>query len=377
MISEYIKEKIMKKCLVFGLSSQYAGVESFIFNYIENMERINENIKFEFLLFDKIPEYLSASFLESHEVHIVPTRTMKPIAYYNGLKQIIKKGHYDIIWYNVCTLSDITLLKVAKKYGVSCRIVHSHNSENMGGKIAGILHNIHKREIEKVATHFFACSRVAGEFMFPEKVSKNEMKVVKNAIPVKKYIFDLGIRKRIREILGIRDELVIGHIGRFHFQKNHDFILDVFDELLSLHANSKLLLIGEGPLKQNIIDKSKNLKIYDKIIFLEKRADVHELLQAMDVFIFPSRFEGLGIALIEAEASDLPCVIADTIPREARLINKIKVLSLDKSPVVWAKTVLEASKKSIRNSQEDIFKEKGYDVTLNAKMLSDTFNNII
>lgn len=367
----------MKKCLVFGLSSQWAGVEAFIFNYIKNMEKIDNTIRYEFVLFDKVPDYFEDSFLKNHEVHIVPTRLRRPIAYYNKLKKIVRQGQFDIIWYNACTLSDITLLKIAKKYRVPCRIVHSHNSENMGGKFVQCLHTIHKKAIGRIATDFFACSKEAGEFMFSERICKKDMQIVKNAICVEKYVFNSEIRQTKRRSLGIQEELLIGHVGRFHFQKNHDFIIKVFNHVLLMHENSKLLLIGEGELKEKIINESKKLGIFDKIIFLEKRKDVNELIQAMDVFLFPSRFEGLGIALIEAEASDLPCIISDKIPDEAKLTKKIRSFSLQESPKVWADAILEESKNSTRKSQEKVFKEKGYDISYNAKIMVNSFNKMI
>ena len=352
----------MKKCLVFGISSQLGGVESFLFNYIRFMKKENNLIEFEYVVIDKVPDFFYL-FEPEAKVHVVPNRIKNPVKYIQRLKQILCEKKYDIVWYNVCTLSDITLLKLAKKYNISCRIVHSHNNENMGGTIVGFLHKWQKMQIQNYATEFFACSKEAGDFMFAPNIKDERIKIVKNAIEVEKYTYNSETRRVKRMELGISDEMLIGHVGRFHFQKNHTFLIKIFEKIVSLKCNTKLLLIGEGGLKPEIIKMAETLGVREKIIFLEKRMDINELLQAMDVFLFPSVFEGLGIALIEAQAADLPCVISDVIPKEAHITNKVYTLSLKDSPKRWAEKVINEAENDIRRSQIEKFREKGYDIS--------------
>lgn len=356
----------MKRYLVFGMSSQMGGVESFLMNYVGNM--MDEENEFEFVFFNSVPEFFLDSPLGCCKYYIVPARTKNCWKFYSGLKAIVKKGNYDILWYNACTLSDITLVKIAAKYKIPCRIVHSHNSENMGNKLAGLFHNIHKKCIFKYATEFFACSKEAAIFMFPEYV-KN-VQIINNAIQVENYKFDNNIRQKVRNNLGLKNEILLGHVGRFHTQKNHEFLIDIFGETVKKRSSVRLLLIGDGSIKRKIQQLAKDKEIFDRIIFLEKRTDVNELLQAMDIFVFPSLFEGLGLALIEAQAADLPCVIADTIPEAAILTEKVSVLSLDSPAKEWADTVLESAEKyHNRNDRVELLKQKRYDIAENAELL--------
>ena len=202
----------MIRYLVFGISSLKGGVESFILNYVGHMQDA-ENV-FEFVMFEKKPDFFEHSTLKNCKVHILPFRTKHPLLYYRRCKEIFRKNQYDVIWYNACTLSDVTLLQFAKKAGVPTRIVHSHNSENMGGFFVEILHNYHKKKIQELATDYFACSMKAAEFMFPEKIRKSpEFRLIKNAIDAEKYEFNEEIRKKVRIEMDLNGKFVIGHVG--------------------------------------------------------------------------------------------------------------------------------------------------------------------
>ncbi|MGF0101179.1 glycosyltransferase [Bariatricus sp. SGI.019] len=357
-----------RKYLVFGISSQLGGVESFLMNYISKM--MDEENVFEFVIFDKVPDFIKISDVNKCKMHIVPKRTNNLLLYYKKLIKILREGKFDIIWYNVCTLSDITLLKLAQKQDVPCRIVHSHNGANMGGIINEFLHNYHKKVVEKYATEFFACSNVAAEFMFPSNIIETEKTIIiKNAIDTSKYQYNAKTRSKVRESLGIKSQLLIGHVGRFHFQKNHRFILDIFNEILRRKKNVKLLLIGKGELKEQFIEQAEEKGVLQNIIMLEDRTDVNELMQAMDVFLFPSLFEGLPISLIEAQTADLPCVISDTISEEVIITEKICALSLNDSSEMWAAKVLRCAENQKRENRSDLVRRKKFDISENAEEL--------
>lgn len=359
----------MKRFLIFGISSQLGGVETFILNYVEKLKEESKEYKFDFVVFDKVPKFIKSTHLSEDIFYIIPNRVKNPVGYYLGLKAILTNKKYDVLWYNACTLSDITLLKIAKKDKIPCRIIHSHNSENMGGKIVGLLHGLHKKEIDKVATHFFACSVEAGKYMFPEKICKEKMRIIKNAIIVENYQYNATVRTNKRKELGVNEELLIGNIGRFHFQKNHDLLINIFEKVLKKNVSSKLVLIGNGELKDRIVKKTEMMGIRDKVIFLEDRKDINELLQAMDIFLMPSLFEGLPFALVEAQAADLPCVISDTISQEALIIDNIIQVGLNEKPDVWADIILKIGQKRNRKSQLELFREKGFDISYNSKQI--------
>ena len=360
----------MKKYLIFGISSQLGGVESFLINYIGEMMKSDD--QFEFILFEKVPDFYKESVLKKCKYYIVPTRTKHLIEYHRKLAEIVKNGNYDVLWYNACTLSDVTLVKIAAKQGIPCRIIHSHSSANMGNKLVGILHRLHKKNIEKFITEAFACSKEAAEFMFPKKL--DNITIINNAIQAQKYRYNEDIREKVRMEWNVTDEIVIGHVGRFHQTKNHTFIIKILAEVLKLNPSARLVLVGEGNTKEEIIQLAKEENVFDNIYFLGKRMDVNELLQGMDIFLFPSLFEGLAISLVEAQASDLPCVIADTISQSTILTEKIVALSLNDTPEKWAKTVLDYAKKWNREDQVTLIEDKGFDIGENARRLTNYLN---
>lgn len=358
----------MNRYLVFGISSQLGGVESFLLNYVNEMKD-SDNV-FEFIIFDSVPLFFKMSKLKDCKVHIVPTRTKHPIAYVMALKKILENNKYDALWYNVCSLSDITLLQLAKKYKIPCRIVHGHTNSNMGGRLVGLLHDIHKRKVGKYATDYFACTVSAGEYMFSITDEKSKrVRVINNAINVEEYKYNYETRQRMRSELGIKNEFLLGHVGRFHFEKNHFFIIDVMEKLLEKNPESKLLLVGTGPLKNQVIDKIKDKGFLNKTIILENRKDIGELLQAIDSFIFPSLFEGLPLALIEAQAADLPCIISNVIPHVAVLTEKVYPLSLKEDVQEWAEVILNKSKGDCRKDRSELIRNEGFDLKGNALAL--------
>lgn len=363
----------MKKYLVFGISSLKGGVESFILNYAAHMQD-TENM-FEFVMFEKKPDFFEHSALKDCKVHILPFRTKHPVLYYKRCKEIFKENNYDVIWYNVCTLSDITLFECAARAEVPCRIVHSHNSENMGGVLVEILHKKHKEKIQRLATDYFACSMKAAEFMFSkEMINDSHFKLIKNAIDAKKYRFDSKLRNNIRNKMKLNGKFVIGHVGRFHFQKNHKMILDIFEKVLGKESDSILMLIGSGELKQEIVELARRKGLLANIVFLENREDINELLQGMDVFLFPSLFEGAPIALIEAQAADLPCIVSDTIADESLISEKVIKISLQKAPEFWANEVLKFKREADRNDNIQLLRETGYDISSSAERLKNYIN---
>ena len=175
----------------------------------------------------------------------------------------------------------------------------------------------------------------------------------------------------MKEKLGVTDKFVIGHVGRFRFQKNHSFIIDIFKEVCKKEPNSTLLLVGDGPLEEEIKKKVDDLGLLDKVKFLGARDDVNDLMQAMDIFILPSLYEGFGIVLIEAQASGLKCVISDSIPTDAIITKKVKRLSLDDDISIWVEEIL-SNKSERKEGIKDIEKSK-YDITSNAKWLENFY----
>ena len=247
---------------------------------------------------------------------------------------------YEAIWVNVCMLSNIDYLISAKKYGISKRIIHCHNSSNDGGKLKYCIHQYNKKRLEKYATHFWSCSETASPWFFDQQIMKNpNYKVIVNAIDVKKYGKNESIRDQYRKELKVQNKIVIGHVGRFHFQKNHHLLIKIFKCLSERNERYHLLLIGQGQLEQEIRDYVKREKLESRVTFLGARNDMDKIYQAMDLFILPSQFEGLGIVALEAQAALLPCVLSDGVPKIAGVNDNVMFVPLKDTPKHWADAV--------------------------------------
>lgn len=252
------------------------------------------------------------------------------------------------------TSTGFIYLKEAKRYSVPVRISHSRNSNK---------DNIVKRYTSKLSrfysTHQFAVSKLAGISEFGKKaVDSGKVIVIPNAIDTKKYFYDGDKRNRKRFELGLQDYFVVGHIGRFHPQKNHKFLLEIFKCIKEKQEKSKLVLVGDGPLRSQIENQIQKLGIEDSVMLLGSRSDVPEILQAMDVLVFPSLYEGLPGVVLEAQAAGLPCIVSDTVTEEVAITNLVKYLSLKRETYYWANVVLQVPVVSDRSKYNHIVESK-------------------
>jgi len=280
---------------------------------------------------------------------------------------------YKIIHGHVRSTASIYLW-IAKKFRI-ITIAHSHNTSS-GNGLSAVVKNIFQYPIRYIADHLFACSLPAGRWLFGDKaLSKEKFKIVKNAIDTEKFIFNEETRNEKRDELRINGKFVIGHVGRFHPQKNHDFLIDLFKKIHNRNRNAVLLLVGDGELRKSIKGKVDKLELSDNVIFTGIRSDVPELFQAMDIFLFPSNYEGLGIVVVEAQASGLPCIVADTIPKEAIVSANVKSISLKDDIISWAESVLQYSSGYNRRNLYNMIVESGYDIKSTAIYLEDFYKN--
>ncbi len=333
------------------------GLETMLMNYYRNIDR--DKVQFDFLVHRDFEADYDKE-IESLGGRIYRVSKLNPFSrkYLGELDRFFKKHkEYKIVHSHLDCMAGIPL-KYAKKNGVPCRIAHAHNN-NQAKDMKYILKLIYKNKIPQYANILFACSESAGNWMFKKK----EFRVFNNAIDIKEYLFDEKKRKKIRNEFKInRNEFVLGHVGRFALQKNHTFIIDIFDEVLKLNPDSSLILVGEGELQEQIIEKAQNLKIENKIYFTGVRTDVSDILQAMDVFVFPSLFEGLGIANIEAQAAGLPCLISEKVPMECEKVKGLVTqIDLAKGANYWAQKTLEQANHKRENTYSDIL-NSGFDI---------------
>lgn len=345
------------------------GLETMLMNYYRNIDR--SKIQFDFL------EHRSEESDYDQEImslggKIYRISTLNPFSstYRKELKQFFKNHpEYKIVHCHLDCMSSIPL-SYAKKAGIEVRIAHSHSS-SQDKNIKFLLKTFYKRRISNVATHLFACGDKAGKWMF----GNSNFSVINNAINTKDFVFNQDMSKKVREKLGLQNKFVIGHVGRFNEPKNHTFIIDIFKELVSINDNARLLLVGEGNLKNEIEKKVNELGLSKYVIFYGKCDCVNEIMQAFDIFLFPSLYEGLPVTMVEAQASGLKCFISNKVPKECIMSNNVEVLSLDDSSKKWANNINKYSNGYIRKNMLKSISDNGFDIEKNVKGLEVFYLN--
>lgn len=308
------------------------------------------------------------------KIYSFPRFTGKNFFHYKKCwKQFFKNNPGYKIIHGHQTSTAFIYLQVAKKFSIPVRIAHSRNS-NKDSTIKKYTSKLSRFP----ATDLLAVSKVAGASEFGNKaLRKHEVKIVPNAIDASKYSFDQDTRIKKRNELGLRDNLVVGHIGRLHPQKNHRFLLQIFKSLLSVNTQAKLILVGEGELQNNIKQQVSDLQLENQVYFLGRRSDVPELLQAFDILLFPSWYEGLPGVVLEAQAAGLPSIISDTITDEVKITDLVDYVSLDRQTDYWAKMTFNKATITNRENTYNKVVEAGYDTVAIGKWYEDFyFNNI-
>ena len=274
---------------------------------------------------------------------------------------------YDAIWYNAMAIPNLDLLKYAKKYGIKTRIIHSHSSMFKGNKVRQILHNLNRSKLPQIATHFFACSGIAADYMFIDKI-RSGAQIIQNAIEVDNFSFAEKDRLDLRTELGWNDCRVIGNVGRLDIQKNQPFLIDVFYEAYKKNPNLRLVIIGKVAGANSTVDlikeKIKSYGIEDEVLLAGSQKDMKRWLSSLDLFVLPSIFEGLPLSAVEAQANGLPVLVSDAVTTELKILDSIRYLSLDASITVWAKAILELLEKprATESEIEKMFKLKGFEI---------------
>lgn len=357
--------------------SKKSGIMSFIMNYYRFIDRTK--IQFDFLCFQDNNDTTYQNEIEKlgGKVFFFPTSLKnKPIKFKIELEKFFDNHSrdYSIVHYHAISIWVIAL-KIASKRGLKT-ITHCHNTKYSDKWLGSIRNRLLCIPIKNYTNYYFACSRDAGNFMFgKENLQKNNVTIINNAINSSKFYYNVLTRQKVRDNLNLDGNLVIGHIGRFTKQKNHLFLIDIFREVNYIIPNTKLLLIGDGELLPEVKSKVKKYGLSEKVVFLGHRDDISDILQAMDVFVFPSIFEGLGIVLIEAQFSNLPCVVSSAVPDESKISSNFYKISLEKKPIEWAKIILNCSLADRNNNYiQDI--DMGYDIRTEVKELEKLYTNI-
>ena len=264
---------------------------------------------------------------------------------------------YKIVHGHITTTAFI-YLRSAKKNNVPIRIAHARSAQK-SNKIRALLAKLAKYS----ANYLLAVSKLAALSEFGEKaMNKENVKIIPNAIDAKKYSYNVQRRLELRKSLDLSNNLVLGHVGSFRYPKNHDFLIDIFKEVKEIRATAKLMLVGEGELRNKITKKVDALGLSDSVIFTGIRNDIPDLLQVIDILIFPSIYEGFPGVVLEAQAAGLPCVISDSITKEIELTNLITYCSIKDKPKVWSEIIIKQANIIDRQLTYNLIQEKGYDI---------------
>ena len=331
------------------------GLETFLMNCYRHIDR--QQIQFDFL----VHRSFRADFDDEIEalggrIYRLPRLNPLDPGYYRALFRFFRTHvEYKIIHCHLDCMSAIPLF-AAKGSGIPVRIAHAHSSQqdrDWKYPIKILL----RKWIPRCATHLFSCSETAGKWMFP----KQAYTVLCNGIDTRCFRYDPHVRNSMRKHLSVEEKLVIGHVGRFAPVKNHSFLIDVFSHIHAQRPDTVLLLIGDGELQNSIRKQVQEIKISDSVIFAGKQESVAPFYQAMDLFLFPSLYEGFGIAVLEAQASGLPCVISQEISGECMVTDLVTRVPLDASPQDWAAFALSWVGHP-RSDHSEIIRDKGLDI---------------
>lgn len=349
------------------------GAEAVAMNYFRFIDR--KKFTCDYLVYgDEVGEYEEEVYKLGGNVIRIPMPNKGYKEFYKNCVKVFEEGKYDIIHAHTL-LNNGIVVKAAKKANIKVRISHSHNTKNRPKEtfISLAYAKFMKILIKKYSTNFLACAKDSGIFLFGKKHFDKYGIVINNGINTSNFIFKEDLRNQIRKELDIENKIVIGNIGRFVEQKNQVRLLEIFREILNKEEKSVLLIVGDGELRDVLKKKAIDLGINHAVRFLGTRSDVSNILQGMDVFLFPSIFEGLGIALIEAQASGLMCYASDVIPREAKVSNLIEFISLDKDNFHWSERVLSKLNSYKRKNMESIICDSGYDIKHEVKRLEKVY----
>ena len=331
-----------KKVLVFGMTDNPGGIESLLLNVLAAQG--SGGVIFDFLANTTKVAFEDKLLDSGSKVYRIHARHDDRRMFYRDLDLFFERhaAEYGAIWQNTNSLANIDYLIYAKRYGIPVRIIHGHNSMNVEGTIRGALHRINRMRIRSIATHFWSVSDTASEWFYGKGYKElPNYRVITNTIDAARFRFSEVNRNIIRSKLGLSsDVLLIGTVGRLHRQKNQKLIIDVVAELIRRGVEAHALLIGDGPLRERLINHADRSGVLSRTHFVGAVRETKEYYDAMDLFLFPSLCEGLGIALLEAQANGLPCLISDSIPLDGVVNPNVSVGRLSDSASQWADAAL-------------------------------------
>lgn len=350
------------------------GVESVVYNYYRHID----HTKFQFDFFIDADSTCPSrqELIDMGARYFVVPPYQKLPQYIGVLTRLFRENHYSIVHSHMNTLAVFSLF-AAWAAGVPVRICHNHSTAGPGETAKNIMKYLLRPFAKVFATDYCACSRYAGEWLFGRRaMERGEVTVFQNAIELDRFRFRADVRDAVREKLNLDSQFVVGHVGRFCVQKNHEFLIDIFAEVYKLREDAILLLVGDGPLMGNVKEKVHRLGLDGAVRFLGVRDDVDRLYQAMDVFALPSRYEGLPVVGVEAQTAGLPCVVSDCVSKEAQITKNIVFVPLDADIEMWSKKILDCGSICREDTVQKV-RNDGFDIAAEAEMLREFYEEIL
>ena len=347
------------------------GVEAVIMNYYRHIDR--SKVQFDFVMHKGgNTNYIDAVKSMGARVYEITPYTKNLFAFTYDIYKIIKKGHYDIVHSNMNSLSVFPLF-AAWLAGARVRILHNHTTDTKAEGFRTVIKRTLRPFAKMFANQYWACSKLAAEWMYGKQaVDSGKVTIINNAIDLNKFSFSQEKRDALRNELGLEGKFVVGHVGRFMKQKNHEFLIDIFAEVAKQKENAVLMLIGEGPLMLVIREKVNELHLEKKVLFLGVRNDVADLYNVMDVFALPSFYEGLPVVGVEVQANGLPFLCSDQVTREIFISDSIKLLALNDGAEKWAEEILSVKREPFTKTLKSM-QESGFDIFNEARKLDKMY----
>ena len=365
------------RILHFPIRNTNGGVTRAAMRYWKYID--HDRFQFDFATCSKKLYFEQDIVDQGAKVHYISCYAeQNPEQFRKEFKEILVNGDYDAVHLNTGWWKSFEAEQIAKEVGVKMILVHANNisidvgdDEQREKEI--VVHEKCKREFsEEIATHFLACSNPAADFLFGPQIPREKIQILHYALELDKYTYDEEKRKKIREQLNVSDKFVIGDVGRMAYQKNLKFLVECFYEVQKKDERAILLLLGDGYLETELRDMVKRYDIEEKVIFTGAVDNVEDYMQAMDVFAFPTLFEGLGIVVIEAQAVGLKCLCSTGVPREAKLTDNVEFLELEKDK--WIEGMLKYSNGYTRVKTDEQIEKAGYDITEEIKVLENIYS---
>lgn len=372
-----MKKNQLRRICVFCECWESGGIESFMYNVLSNIDLNGLEVD---IVVSQLKDSIFSERLKNIGVNFreLSGNQKRIIKNYRMFSKLLKERKYDVLHMNIFHAISFIYAIPARKNGIPRRIAHSHNTKIGRCRsyvLKKLLHWFFKLFYYRIFNDFWACSAIAAKFMFPQKILiHKDFELILNGIDTGRFEFCEEARTKIRGELGVGDKPILVNIGRLCEQKNQMFLLDVMKVLTEVKYDCILLLVGEGEMLSDLQEKTERFYLTDRVVFYGTSSNVEDLLSAGDVFVFPSIFEGFGIAALEAQTAGLPVICSEHIPNEAFLTEHIQAVPLEEGAEKWAKTVISVFEHFDRNANSaEIVKRKGFDIKKTAKKIETKY----